>query len=1771
MSDTALSELSSDLKEGGLLGGTAASLLGFAAFGTPEPGYLVTTATGAVWSKTISNAAPHSADIGIGTLTLNGASLTMTAGFAFAEGELEEFSLLISFGGATDTSLLSITLPTSFVYLAPAKKDDGKVVGYDRDSEKEPVKLDLPAAGALEITIKRTDDGVQSALTLHGPATDVALASAGIFQLDLGGKILVIDKFLDTGLSIDTLFLDLSSSAATPVSGLFPEVYDPRWKGVGAKSLGIHIPVDEKEDQWINAKLDGFLYGLDGKLSFKGLLEYFDDRDDKKVRKVSGELDIRNDEIIRGALGVELNLERTTEAVSAAASGATSTDVTTKQQGILDSVKDSVTEAKDKPAFAFEGNLKARAQLFRIPVGAEDHIWGFDLTAEAIEVPGQPAGLVLRDLPARILFWLGLGAGSTSLLYSGVKEEDGLKAAGGLGLAMLLISDLGSYLIDDAPNFLPKLERLELRRLTYRRAWFPEEGPEVEEGAEPAEGTKPAKTLDQVELDVNVAMNTEGALVDVLAALAERGLATAESFDKGKLFAKTVDEIEIKGQLELELQNISIAFETSESDEDEGDGEGEGEVGKTTTLVTDIDERLRRVAGVQDLRIKARQFPSIELKEAQPNASRIPKPVVGTKFLSQEQGDETRYGLALELQGVEHPDFKLDSPVVIGIAIYFYPEFAIEFDASAIVEPRLRFVIPHWVLVDGAFEIDKPIPAFDGSQSRIAVDIGLINTKVPKGTDFDKKKLALLNDFSKYKYRFGGEIAWGEANLSDPANTYSFLYVEGHYEGASPIFPIGPVGIYGLAGLFGRNIAPGMQGDTREATAIANWIEGDGQSFNNILEWPSPPSNAGWHPDRNLEDDEDLVVAGLKVRAGNIGPRTVDVDALLMMGFRDFWFAAAGRVTIKVINFGGTVVVVYDGPSESFTLRLRFEFKIENGGSEILSIGGPIEVSTGPDGVRVSVGHYRSDRGGPLVARLFKDAFRAKFYAVYDSEPQDDFGFALPGMEARPDLIENAFSTGLLFEYGPKRIGPSSAHIEIHATAGLNVGLARNPFLFVGELFLSGGLRVKVLFVKVGLTLTAYLAGRCTEESFDFRGEIVIKIGMPWPISDVKIPVPLGFQIGSTDIPRPELTSTISTMSHTVPRATEVPEGTVPVVPIDAVIGLRFNKPIAGVTTGAGTETSLVDITPVNPQAGGGTFPASYKDIVETELINETYTIEFLHFLTNVSVSRRPVSGGASVIVTSMKAAWQVPPEFGAGSVDVSDAGHKAIYLNTLFQPELSAHPERLGTFIEGQIVNGFLPPCRMPERCCMMAAGDPDISEADDGLRTATRTTECGPITVAETALPGDSPRYVVLNAARLAWSGNALRLPDKVQIDVPTTGRITAELEIHTVVSQLPGTIGITLDVSMAGPFSPVRLLIWITAADTPCGLELATELIPEDEDRVKVVAEVRSCVDSNEMTIAVEVEALQQDIFLSRLRLRGPTVLPPGFGPNDVESEIDVGAWIKILSEFRSPPELYLNELCFETIGATQGAWETEVDTFGNGPASDSSTEAFIDSLLLEPDHDYVIRYRVLSNAKTVSDGEAGDAIDAHRQFAEDSGGSSKLQTIRFRTASAPTKEIAPYVGFVYPAADMQPVYANQTVPLVSFRDKGLIKRIYKAYRGDDVLKPVIRDSDGKKLEVRATQSLTLSSSAAGEVMEDLIAVCLGEAQGFTRIEVDFFERSLEPDIRYAVSVEDTSLAPSTGLPPYRTSFETSRHPNFAAHVAAADTLMANAVQVPLLGAD
>ena len=1398
-------------------------------------------------------------------------------------------------------------------------------------------------------------------------------------------------------------------------------------------------------------------------------------------------------------------------------------------------MRSETATATSQSSLQLSGDLKCRAQLIRIPVDPDHTIWGFDISAEAIEAPGAPAGLSLTGTTARLFMWLGLGAGATGLIISGEKDKDAGKFAGGLGLAFLTFADVVNASVG-GPAVLPRLTRLNIRKLGYRFVRFPEIG------------TQPKKAVHQILLDVGISMSFDGLLSDLITALLGRTIDVAESF--ANLFAKATSEIEIKGPLELDFANIG--FEVTDSG---------------TEVVAEVDERVARIAGQKDFRITAKKFPVIELRPAPTEKpSKIPKPVMGVEFVKNEAAGETKFGVALQIRGIEHPDFAAATPV-IGLVIYILPEVDIDFEVSLMVEPTFRFVVPHWVLVEGAFQINKPIPGFDGSQNRISVDVGLIHTEVPKNTKIQKDKMNLLHDLSKYKYQFGGEVAWGEALIDDPAKRFDFFFVQGNYEGPTPIIPLGAVGIYGLGGLAGKNISPGISGEARDATAIAKWIEGSGQDLNAVLDWPTAPSESTWHPESGLDGDSQ--VAGLKVVAGPMSGRdVVDVEALLAMGFDRFWIAAAGLVKVKSVNLQALAIIVYDHASKTFAIRVRFEFKIESGNTEIVGVAGPFEISTGSHGVSVFLGHYLQGRGGPLVARLLDDLFRAKFFYVYEREGQPAFGFALPGMTKRPDLGRHAFGYGVMFEYGPKRIGPSAIHIRIHAGAGYNLGLSFDPFVLFGEVFLSGSLHVKILFLKVGFTLTAYLSGRLTSEKFVFIGRISFEIGMPWPIPDIEVVFPrFGFTLGDTngdDVPMPKIASAAFSVFAEESRSEEIAATDVPVLRIDQVIGLRFGKTIAGIMAG---DTGVLDLEPQQSPS------KRLKETVKTTLAGESFTIEYEHHLLDLRVTHQPVGGGTEVLVDDIYASWEVLPEAGAGSggQPAEALPRQALYFNGLLQPGLKFMPETLGRLIDVQTVTGTLPPCKRPPRVCLVAGSAPEIdADASSGLRTARRETPYGEIQVSEVRLPPAPSPILIDNRARLAWAGDALRLPGETWAEVPPARKVTLTLVLETAVSRLVGAVEIALDLSIAGRPTPLRLLMSVSPEQTHCGLGLKTDLIG-DTAGVTLDAAVRECTQRGRMVIGIEATATSPEIVLQRMRLLGPRVLPPGTGRDADTAQPDPGRWLKVVVELGQRLKLFLRDLCFDTVEQGIGAWETATGGSGPGTTPEGAIDGLLGNLLFQPNRLYTITYALRTSGSTLANAETDEPLDASAVNTETSSVGGDLRTIRFRTEAEPSQDIARYMGFVFPSAGLGPVYPDHTVPVVGFRNQGMIKRIYQAHRGADVLAVKLRDIDGAEVGTVKTASILLSSGASEEVQEALLKECLPQAHGFTRIQVDIFDRALQPDTRYALSVEDTSLPKQPNPPPFRSAFRTSRHKGFVDHVAHANGLLADPVQIPLLGND
>ena len=136
----------------------------------------------------------------------------------------------------------------------------------------------------------------------------------------------------------------------------------------------------------------------------------------------------------------------------------------------------------------------------------------------------------------------------------------------------------------------------------------------------------------------------------------------------------------------------------------------------------------------------------------------------------------------MKLEGLSSSAFKLNTPAV-GLVFFFWPDPDIEIMARLTVLPTFTLLVPGAFLAEGVIDLGQPLPAFGGEQNRVSLDVAVL----PKSPGADKKDLLKI---SKYKYRFGGEVARGEATheLPDRERKFDFLFVEVHYDGDTPLF-----------------------------------------------------------------------------------------------------------------------------------------------------------------------------------------------------------------------------------------------------------------------------------------------------------------------------------------------------------------------------------------------------------------------------------------------------------------------------------------------------------------------------------------------------------------------------------------------------------------------------------------------------------------------------------------------------------------------------------------------------------------------------------------------------------------------------------------------------------------------------------------------------------------------------------------------------------------------------------------------------------------------
>ncbi|RIK35470.1 MAG: hypothetical protein DCC55_30220, partial [Chloroflexi bacterium] len=1394
-----------------------------------------------------------------------------------------------------------------------------------------------------------------------------------------------------------------------------------------------------------------------------------------------------------------------------------------------------------------DGYIRFKGSLISISDG-DDVRWGVQVAMEGLDLADGRSVTSLEGAWARRISWLlGLGAG-LPLFVNGMRKGDVTHVMGGMGLTFMTLIDLDQYQHPDRPAALPTLERLTLAKAGFR--YIP---------------LGNGESLFELLLDLRLRYKFDSAITQLLS-----GVATAlgcGGHAATDLFGLELDKLKISGPLEIEVANLCL-------------GVKHGPQG--AEWMPEVDEGIRRVFDRRNLTLTLRDLPAIEIEQGQPGDH--PRHLASAKLVRMTNGAVTKYGLNLSLKGLGGPDLAVNLPTA-GLILYFYPDFEIDIVPQLTTKPKFSFLAPPVCYAEGVIDLGKPIPGFGGTQNRVTVDVGLYNSEVKPRAKITKESLKPLMQLKNYKYRFGGEVVWGDAQ--GPQNQpFSFQFVEIHYEGQSALFTVGGMGVYGLGGLYGRNIAPGVAGGNTGAQSIANWIQQDGvAAFANIKDWPEVPSASTWHPDRNWAKDENKHALGLFLKAKSAfdNGKRAEADLIALLGFPEVWFALAGYVVVKPLGSTVAVVIAYDDRSGSFVIKALVEYKVKKESGQIVKATTRYELGqqAKPARVWVYLGHFNEQQGGPVLARFF-NLFNIKFYIVGDSDGLSPFGLTANESLLRPSLPGDAMGMGALFQIGPKKYGPSWLNIQLFGALGFNIGLATDPFLVYGNIYAVGEIKLKVLFVKAKLALAAQLYGMATSDFYRFAGEFTVKVNMPWPIDDVKASCDFILEEGTPRLTAPALETRATALARLESISQEF-DGAPPVVPIDGVLAIHFNKPIHSINPDTATQLTVNDVLDFQRDEQ---LHANLTETTSTIFLDQEYEVTFEHKLAKIAIYRRTYADAGHTqpngweVVEHMIGSWDVPAVYDEqqqpnGKVEP----HHVLYLNSFFPADLQFSADALREFYDWIVEWGYIPPCATPHEVCLFSPGNaawigPAVDMSGHFYKIAF-STRLGAVKIAETRINDQLTGILPRNLRRMALHQGQLHLPEGTEIQVPTPDGVDLYLRLRLPTGlDLELAARVDVAVRLRGVSNPAQLRI--TAQPDPAaegGLALDFDLQVRADDLLTVEPSLYDVLDNGDIVLRIHLKAHAFDHLISAVETNGPHI---DLNPDQVAELMDPSMQnylLEMLGVLQERLLLAIYQLCLQSTLTERANWgRTPVSA--DLPADPAEAiDALWDLQLFEPNTEYRITYEVVSDAETrvvlkdqsCDQETAPKPADSFKAVSSDSA-NSRFRNFYFRTDALPSQDVAKYVGLTFPATPSQPVYPHQTVPFLGLKDQGLIRRIYRKHHGADVLKPEVLDLDGNALPPAHTGTIVIASSPLDFVLEELGEHCLPEGKGFSRVEINVWTPELLPDSHYAVQLTDHSTEPAQT--PYAASFRTSRHLTFAAHVTHVQGLFDQALHAPVL---
>lgn len=1757
MPEIPIIKLSNELEDAGWMGAAAHVLLGIFYFAEDKPGTTSSTDTGLAWTKKLGeDITAQEFDLGIGKLKVENGLFSATLGVQLKDDVPYHIDLLVSLAGESGVApAVVFELNREVAFNAPPIKEinplipesERSVIGY-KSTNHESVKIPIPMVSfemSFRIDKDNPDAPITSTFQIYNSLDGLANTLSGIIEYDMN-KVMVFPKLANTGLYIDKLFLDLSTTATTSFSGLFPEVYNPTWQGIGAKEMTLLFPIDEAKEEFISAGVQGFIYGFDGLLSASFNFQYNNTGADAKLKTVSAEIEIRNNEFIRSEVEVGIDMDKILDQVASEGNAA---DVSTGTAAEQDLANTTRTRVAAQSPVSINGELRFQVSFVWLQWNNSEVI-GFDFIMKGYLANGNPSGLKFSGVAAKAIFWgagSGLGGG---LLGYGIAAEKGGTAFGGAALLMLILADIIATEKANA-NILPVLEALTISKIGFRFAQV----------------NHADNTFDKYYQAI-VGFRTEFKIdCKLLTAVTEiADLLLSDLGAMGDIFGESVNDVKLKGKLDIQFDDFTFPF--------------------------DMPAEVKLLFKQQDFNITAKKLPELVFDQSASSDSNIPKPVVGVELVTKEIAgtttDEKEYGISISLKGLASSAFNLDTPAA-GIILFVFPEFRFEFAAQTAVLPKFTLLVPPVLLAEGVIDLGKPIPAFGGTQNRVSLEVGVISSNPTSESDLQK--------ISKYKYRFGGEVVWGEA-IQKPAGTtlerpYDFLFVEVHYDGDTPLFVIGPVGVFGLGLLFGRNIRPGVEGGQGNAMGIANWILGqqaggtsEADIFKNVKDWPAVPSGSTWHPEIYFnsvsQTFEDQLTIGVTVTVGSPtdNGETFKGQVIVLVGFPEFWFAIAGIITFKKINTKVTVVVVYD--SNTFAIKFVLEFTMNDDGTIVV---GKIPFEFGavkqPFRLWYYIGHYDDAKGGPVSLQFLSGLFAVKAYFVIDSEDLANFGLMPIGDYGRPTLSGPAIGFGVMIQLGPKKYGPSAINITLFAALGLNVGFQMNPFLFFGELYAGGYIQLKVLFLKFKIELLAILAAIAHDNGHQFQGYLIIKLDMPWPIPDFKLEFEFVIQSGNfLNIPAPLFESTGSGMRRLTPMSSPLLDNGSSELPIDGVISIAFDKPIYEILNEDGvidkTQLLLNDEDPDNDK---------FSEEMETEYLSVKYIIRFTHVLDNFKVRKRPRgSYGAFTNVQELAATWNLPAIYDTGEPTDDEKKHTTIFLNSLFPPHLQFQAEELGQYLDWSETRSHIKPCEVPETVCINREPRPSLTT--DILPQMDFATGMGSVVLREEQMIAPN-QFNFSNKGNLEWTpipDPNIKLPFITLFDVPFPTSAIFHLRLHTTrevsLRQLFNRIFVmtlTFEVKLRGETDAIFITYWMARNNlqsSDCPILLGETSNTNDELIESSLS--FNCIDDHIFDFEIILKSLDGVRSIDYIKLRGFECIEPINGNKNLSDWEEYASTKPNYWEIIANTHLILRDFCMIDEQADSRQWGRTEIAGTNAAPSDAAIDTFTDNLLLDPNHEFIVDYVIRSFAsvyhvKVQGGTELVNTVEFTASTNPSDSPDTTMNPLTFVTGNEPTQNVRDYLGFTYPSENMQAPYTDGLAPLITFKNQGLILKIYnKYYNSSNVLQPLVVDFEGNEIGPVLDQTITINSGGSDGALGDLLGTCLPQAQDFVKLKINVWDISLNTDTRYSLQLADKHDAANVEIP-FTMSFITSKFTNLLAHTVYVESLFDNEIeQIPIIDA-